>query len=71
MDEKEFLQKLKENILDTDSELTLDTPLKSVEEWDSLSFVAFGGFLAANGKAFDRDALKKAQSVGDLFALVQ
>lgn len=70
MTEQEFLKKMQEEVLDTDSELSLDMALDDVEEWDSLSFVSFiamakeAGFTQVN-----RHSLKDAKTVADLFAL--
>lgn len=72
MDEQDFIEKLKDEVLDTDSELSLDMALDNLDEWDSLSFVSFiamakeSGFLRVN-----RDSVNRAVTVRDLFELVK
>lgn len=72
MDEQDFIEKLKDEVLDTDSELSLDMALDNLDEWDSLSFVSFiamakeSGFLQVN-----RDSVNRAVTVRDLFELVK
>ena len=41
MDVKDFLKAMKEDVLDTEKDLTMDTSLSDIEEWDSLSVVSF------------------------------
>ena len=41
MTAQEFLTKMKEDVLDTEMDITLDTPLGDIEEWDSLGVVTF------------------------------
>lgn len=72
MTEKEFIEKMQEDVLDTDADITLDMVLSDVEEWDSLSFVSFiamakeAGFTNVN-----REVVNEAKSVKDLFELVK
>ena len=67
----EFLKNLTE-IMDTETELTLDTKLSDVEEWDSLSLVSFLSFCNARLKRpILPEEIKKAQTVKDLFAIVE
>ena len=67
----EFIIKLTD-IMDTDAQLTLETKLSDVEEWDSLSAVAFYSFCDSKlGKKIDVEALKAAQNVNDLYKLVE
>ena len=71
MSEKEFLEKLTE-VADTESLLTLDTELASIDEWDSLSLVSFLAMAEASyGKKISRDQVRKAITVSDLFQLVK
>lgn len=71
MTEKEFLKKMQDEVLDTENEVTMDTELATVEEWDSLSFV---GFLAmarvATGRKLERATVQKAKALRDLYALL-
>ncbi len=67
----EFITKIAD-IMDTDAQLTLETKLSDVEEWDSLSAVAFYSFCDSKlGKKIDAEALKAAETVNDLYKLVE
>ncbi|WP_276839992.1 hypothetical protein [Anaerovibrio lipolyticus] len=70
MQEKDFLEKMAE-IMDTEEELSMDTVLKDVEEWDSLSYVAFLAFGAtiAKEKIWPAD-VKAAETLRDLYGLL-
>ena len=41
MSEQTFLTKMQEEVLDTEMEISMDTLLGDIEEWDSLSVVSF------------------------------
>lgn len=70
MSDKEFLEIMGE-ILDTDKDLTMDTVLDTVEEWDSLSYVMFQAqMLAKVQKKMIPSDVKKAKTIGDLYALI-
>ena len=70
--EKEFLTNMKESILDTEIEISMDTPLKDVDEWDSLSVVDFIAMAnVALGKSIGRDSVIKAESFTDLYKLIK
>lgn len=70
MQEKDFLEKMVE-IMDTEAEFSMDTVLKDVEEWDSLSYVAFLAFGAtvAKDKIWPAD-VKAAETLRDLYNLL-
>lgn len=72
MTEKEFLEDFKDNILDTDEDVQMDTHLTDVEEWDSLGVV---GFIAdANtkyGKKVTAQEVKAAKTPADLYQLLK
>lgn len=69
MSEKNFIEKLKD-IMDTEENLKLDTKLAELEDWDSLSVVAFLSFCNANlKKQISPDEVKNAKTVGELFAM--
>lgn len=71
MKENEFIKQLTD-IMDTETELTLDTNLSDVEEWDSLSLVSFLSFCNARLKRpILPEEIKQAQTVKDLFAIVE
>ena len=56
--------------MDTEDEITMDSRLAEIEEWDSLSYVAF---LAMCATASDRKIapadVKQAETIRDLYAL--
>ena len=70
MEEKDFLEKMAE-IMDTETELSMDSILKDIEEWDSLSYVAFLAFGAtiAKEKIWPAD-VKSAKTLRDLYSLL-
>lgn len=71
MEVKEFIKQLTD-IMDTETELTLETNLSEVEEWDSLSLVSFLSFCNARLKRpILPEEIKKAQTVKDLYAIVE
>lgn len=66
-----FLSKMQEEVLDTDDEITMDTRLEDVD-WDSLAFVSFIAMANTSaGKKVDRAALKQAETIGELYALLR
>ncbi len=70
MNAETFLEKLTE-IMDTEKNLTLETKLADVEEWDSLSFVTFLTYCNSKlKKSVTPEELKAAATVGDLFKFV-
>lgn len=72
MTEKEFIEKMQEDVLDTDADITLDMVLSDVEEWDSLSFVSFIAMAKESGFAnVNREVVNEAKTVKDLFELVK
>lgn len=72
MNAQDFLTKMKEDVLDTEMDITLDTPLADIEEWDSLGVVTFIAMTKAScGKKVERAAIMSAKTLQDLYALVQ
>lgn len=72
MDVIVFLNKLQEEVLDTESEINMETQLSEIEEWDSLSVVSFIAMAkAVCRKTVERQAIVNAKSVADLFELVK
>ena len=70
MTEQEFIEQFTE-LLDTEQELSLDTMLNGIDEWDSLSHVAFMAFCMTAAKGDVTSVMvKEAKSVGDLYRLV-
>ena len=71
MTAEEFLTKMKEDVLDTEMDIKLDTPLAEIEEWDSLGVVTFIAMAkSASGKKIERAAIVNAKSLQDLYALL-
>lgn len=70
MKQEQFLEKLMD-IMDCESELTLDTKLNDIEEWDSLSYISFLAFTKTIGKNIDVASVKAAETVNDLYELVK
>lgn len=67
---EKFLELLVE-VLDTETEFTMDTVLETIEEWDSLSIVSFAAMADIEyGKKIVASDIKKAQIVKDLYNLV-
>lgn len=70
MDMKEFLSMMVDNILETDQEISEETQLANIAEWDSLAMVSFSAMAQANGKLVSRDAIKSANTIRNLYDLV-
>ncbi|MBR3622626.1 MAG: hypothetical protein IKN43_04675 [Selenomonadaceae bacterium] len=71
MTENAFIKMLQDDVLDTESPISLDMALDDIEEWDSLSFVSFIAATRAVGKKVTRDMTAAAKTVDDLFCLVK
>ena len=67
---EDFLEEMIE-LLETEQTVDMDTHLKDIEEWDSLSIVSFAAMvdIKYNKKVLVAD-VKSAQTVRDLFELV-
>ena len=71
MTEKDFLAQMAD-ILEIDGEVTMDTVLGDLEEWDSLSYVSFISMANATlGKKVTVKELKVANTVSDLYNIVK
>lgn len=71
MTENAFIEKMVD-LMDTEDELTMDTKLMDLEEWDSLSFVSFIAFASAQaGKKLTPDMVRSAKTVSDLYHLIE
>ena len=72
MTKEQFLVKMQEEVLDTEQEITMESTLEELDEWDSLAFVSYIAMAnTAAGKKVDRTAVQAAVTVGDLYALLQ
>lgn len=68
---KQFIEKMMD-VLDCEEEITMDTVLDELDEWDSLSFVSFLAMAnAAYGKKIEPSDVKLAETVGDLYNLIK
>ena len=69
--ENEFLEKMMD-ILDCEQEITMDSILDDIEEWDSLSFVSFLAMANASyGKKVIPANVKAAKTIAELFEIVR
>ena len=66
-----FLERMAD-ILDVEDEITLDTNLSELYEWDSLSIVSYVAMAnAACGKKVDVKSVREAVTIQDLYNLLQ
>ena len=71
MNKKEFLEKIAD-ILDCEQEVSMESVLTDIEEWDSLSFVSFLAMANASyGKKVSPADVRAAKTIGDLALLVK
>jgi len=68
---KDFIVKMTD-LLDTEVEISSETILSDIAEWDSLSFVAFLAMgNASYNKRISPDDVKSAKTINDLYLLVK
>ena len=68
---EQFIEKIID-VMDIEEEITADTVLEDLEEWDSLSLVSFMAMAnAAYGKKVAASDVKMAKTVADLYELVK
>ena len=66
-----FLEKMAD-ILDAEEEISFDTELSGLEEWDSLSIVSYIAMANAScGMKVDVKKVREAVTIGDLYDLLQ
>lgn len=66
-----FLERMAD-ILDVEDEITLDTNLSELDEWDSLSIVSYIAMANAScGKKVDVKRVREAVTIQDLYNLLQ
>lgn len=71
MNEEKFLELMTE-ILDTEEDITMETVLEDLEEWDSLSYVMFQSqMLDLLKKVMNPNEVKNAKTIGDLYELIK
>ena len=70
MTEEKFIEDFID-MIDTESEVTMDTKLENIEEWDSLSYVSFIANCTSKYKVmFAKEEIKAAVTVADLYKAV-
>ena len=68
---EQFIEKIID-VMDIEEEITADTVLEDLEDWDSLSLVSFMAMAnAAYGKKVVAADVKMAKTVADLYELVK
>lgn len=68
---EQFLEKMAD-ILDCEQEVTMETVLADLEEWDSLSLVSFMAMAnTAYGKKVSPADVRMAKTIADLYDLVK
>lgn len=66
MDKEQFLEEMVE-VLQTEDEITMDTVLEDLEEWDSLSIMSTMAFLDKNlGVKTNMADYKNMTTIGDI-----
>ena len=71
MTEEEFIEAMVD-LMDTEMEITMDTVLTDVEEWDSLSYVAFQAMASVKlAKKLIPQQVRNAKTIRDLYVLIQ
>ena len=71
MTKETFLEKMAD-ILDAEDEISFDTELSGLEEWDSLSIVSYIAMANAScGMKVDVKKVREAVTIGDLYDLLQ
>ena len=70
MTEQSFLDEMTD-LMDTEQELAMDTALADIEEWDSLSHVAFMAYTATHNLGnVSPQEVNKAKTLRDLYELL-
>ena len=71
MNKEVFIEKMVD-ILDYEDELTLETCLEDIEEWDSLSIVSYCSMAnTVCGNKIEAGVVREAKTVKDLYDLLQ
>lgn len=70
MDEKEFLKNM-QDVLSTKKEISMDSVLEEMDDWDSLAYASFLAFASeVTDKKIVKDELVSAKTVRDLYDLL-
>ena len=71
MTKENFIERMAD-ILDVETEISFDTNLGALEEWDSLSIVSYIAMANAScGKKVDVKRVREAVTIQDLYNLLQ
>lgn len=71
MEKNVFIEKMSD-ILDVEDEITMDTKLDELEEWDSLSIVSYVAMAnTSSGKRIEPKIVREAETIRDLYELLQ
>ena len=71
MNKEQFLEKMMD-LLDSEDEITMESMLGNIEEWDSLSYVSFLAMANVSaGKKIKPEDVKAAKTLGELFELIK
>lgn len=71
MEKNVFIEKMSD-ILDVEDEITMDTKLDELEEWDSLSIVSYVAMANTScGKRIEPKIVREAETIRDLYELLQ
>lgn len=71
MTKENFIERMTD-ILDAEDEISFNTNLGEIEEWDSLSIVSYIAMAnAACGKKVDVKRVREAMTIQDLYDLLQ
>jgi acyl carrier protein len=71
MEAKEFLELFIEEVEVEDTDVSLDTPLSDIEEWDSLAVMTVISIADEHfGKKLNASDIKTAVSINDLYQLL-
>lgn len=70
MNEKEFLEKMVD-LMDAEDEITMDSTLSDIDEWDSLSLIAFLSLCTKYAKTkVAAPEARTAKTIRDLYNLL-
>ena len=71
MEKNVFIEKMSD-ILDVEDEITMDTKLDELEEWDSLSIVSYVAMANTScGKRIEPKIVREVETIRELYELLQ
>ncbi len=70
MNEQDFIKEMV-NIMDTEDEITMDSVLEDIEEWDSLSYIGFLSLCLKFAKTkVNAPEVRSAKTIRNLYELL-